>query len=53
MNNLDIYEIKSIIDSQALCGRQKLKYLVKWKGQSHEYNTKEPVEHLKGSEKAI
>ena len=53
MDDSDIYEIKSIINSQAPRGGQKFKYLVKWKGWPHEYNTKKPVEHLEGSEEAI
>ena len=32
MDNPNVYEVKSIIDSQAPCGQQKFKYLVKWKG---------------------
>ena len=32
MDNPDVYEVKSIIDSQASRGWQKFKYLVKWKG---------------------
>ena len=53
MDDLDVYEVESIVDSQAPCGQQKFKYLVKWEGWPHEYNTKEPVEHLEGSEEAI
>ena len=53
MNDLDVYEVKSIIDSQAPRGCQKFKYLVKQKSWPHEYNTKESVEHLEGSEKVI
>ena len=32
MNDSDVYEVESIIDSQASRGWQKFKYLVKWKG---------------------
>ena len=46
MDNPNVYKVKSIIDFQAPSGQQKFEYLVKWKGWSHEYNTKEPVEHL-------
>ena len=53
MDDLDVYKIKSIIDSQASRGWQKFKYLVKWKGWPHEYNTKKPMVHLEGSEEAI
>ena len=53
MDDSDVYEVKSIIDSQAPRGRQKFKYLVKWKGWLHEYNIKELVKHLEGSEEAI
>ena len=53
MDNSDVYKVQSIINSQALRGRQKFKYLIKWKGWPHEYNTKEPVEHLEVSEEAI
>ena len=53
MDNPNVYKVESIIDSQAPCGQQKFKYLVKWKGWSYEYNTKEPVELLEGSKEAI
>ena len=53
MDDLDVYEVESIIDSQAPHDWQKFKYLVKWKGWPHEYNTKKPVEHLEGFEEAI
>ena len=53
MDDSDVYEVENIIDSQAPRGWQKFKYLVKWKGWLHEYNTKEPVEHLESSEEAI
>ena len=46
MDDPDIYEVESIIDSEAPQGRQAFKYLVKWKGWPHKYNTKEPVENL-------
>ena len=53
MDDPDIYEVKSILDSQAPQDRQGFKYLVKWKGWPHEYNTKEPVENLTDFYKAI
>ena len=53
MNDPNIYEIKSILNSQASRGRQGFKYLVKWKGWPHKYNTKEPVENLTDSQEAI
>ena len=53
MNDPDIYEVESILDSQAPRGRQGFKYLVKWKGWPHKYNTKEPVENLTDSQEAI
>ena len=53
MDDLDVYEVESIIDFQAPRVWQMFKYMVKWKGWPHEYNTKEPVEHLEGSEEAI
>ena len=49
MDDPDIYEVESILDSQALQGRQGFKYLVKWKGSPHKYNTKELVENLTDS----
>ena len=49
----DIYEIESILDSQTPQGRQGFKYLVKWKGWPHEYNTKEPVKNLTDFQEAI
>ena len=49
MDDPDIYKVESILDSQALRGRQGFKYLVKWKGWPHKYNTKEPVENLTDS----
>ena len=53
MDDPDVYKVKSIMDSQAQCGQQKFKYLVKWKDWPHEYNIKEPVEHLEGFEEVI
>ena len=53
MDDPDVYKVKSVIGSQAPRDQQKFKYLVKWKGWPHEYNTKEPVEHLEGSEEAM
>ena len=53
MDDPDVYKVKSIMDSQAPRGQQKFKYLVKWKGWPHEYNIKEPVEHLEGFEEVI
>ena len=53
MDDSDVYEVESIINSQVSRGWQKFKYLVKWKGWPHKYNTKELVEHLEGFEEAI
>ena len=53
MDESDIYEVKSILVSQAPRGRQGFKYLIKWKGWPHEYNTKVLVENLTDSQKAI
>ena len=53
MDNSDIYEVESILDSQTSQGRQGFQYLVKWKGWSHKYNTKEPVENLTDFQEAI
>ena len=52
-DDLDVHEVKSIIDFQAPHGWQKFKYLVKWKSWPYEYNTRKLVEHLEGSEEAI
>ena len=46
INDLDIYEVKSIIDFCASWSQQKFKYLVKWNGWPNEFNTKDPVKYL-------
>ena len=53
VDNSDIYEVESIIDSYSLWGQQKFKYLVKWKSWPHEFNTKKLVKHLTNWEEVI
>ena len=53
INNLDTYELESIIDSYALQDQQKFQNLVKWKNWPYEFNTKELVEHLTNYEEVI
>ena len=45
------YEVEEVLGVQKF--RRTLKYLIKWKGYSHEENTWEPKKNLNNAEEAI